>query len=153
MLYSVVHNNESKVLYITTLYAVTEFLITYCSVCSNHFSPNSLISFFHCEGIFWHFLNGKWFIIQITDTPKIYKNSIFWYFWPRAYTAEAVLNFGMLFLKICRTIVKNKRYLARFKTNVPFCLKNKGNGLRFSCCPGGLAALAALLPWRPCCPN
>ena len=41
----------------------------------------------------------------------------------------------------------------------PFSSKIEGDGLRYSCCPvtwrpccpGGLAALAALLPWQPCC--
>ena len=40
-------------------------------------------------------------------------------FWPRAYIAEAVLHFGMLFLKIWLDNRQIKRYLARFQTNIP----------------------------------
>ena len=69
------------------------------------------------------------------------------YFWPRAYYAKAVLQLDMLLLfRQFDTFV----WIARFETNGPFCLKIEGNGvLRYSCCPGGLVALAALLPWYP----
>ena len=45
--------------------------------------------------------------------------------------------------------------MRRFQMDVPFCLEIEGNGFAFLkfirlCCPGGLAALAALLPWRQC---
>ena len=73
-------------------------------------------------------------------------------FWPRAYYAKAVLQLEMLLVLFRQfdTFV----WIDRFETNGPFCLNIEGNGgLRYSCWPGGLAALSALLPpWRPCCP-
>ena len=75
-------------------------------------------------------------------------------FWPRAYYAKAVLQIDLLLFREFDTFEKIVD-LRRIKMNVPFQLKIKGNGLCYSCCrswalgpccPGGLAALTALLP-------
>ena len=94
-----------------------------------------------------YFFNSMLLAQKSSDFQNSFTNCLT--FWPRAYYAKAVLQFDMLLIFGFDTFVWNDR----IDTNAPFCLKNKCNYFHYSCCPGGLAALAALLPWRPCRPG